>query len=376
MVKMRITWIFFWFLISASNARVVKNELPSPRLIIISSVSVDSNSIANVLLGSDPGCKDCLAELCNKTTTPVTSLPHHGRGSKDGCNMRYGMGHWVGDSTEVSVFQAFNFGEPNDYNKAKYTINIMKEFIKKNNRFLILLNSSVHNSEGSFDEDLDQVMSQMGALFGRDFWSRVVLGATDWHYDADSIAARNQSGRTEASWTETMSSTVRERFDVPFNMEAVFIDADAKLSENTDDPLQQNAFDIEIQKLLFLMDTTVAMDMITLQDRFDDQSNSINDTLNGLQAQIDQLTSDVIDNAIDIDHVKGVVALNHIDIESHTGQLENHTGQLENHTGQLENHTKQLENHTKQLEKLEEFIVEAVGGAGPGVGSIVAWIPG
>ena len=76
MVKMRITWILFWFLISASNARVVKNELPSPRLIIISSVSVDSNSIANVLLGSDPGCKDWLAELCNKTTTPVTSLPH------------------------------------------------------------------------------------------------------------------------------------------------------------------------------------------------------------------------------------------------------------------------------------------------------------
>ena len=277
---------------------------------------------------------------------------------------------------EVSVLEASGFGEPKDFNKVKNTVEIMKEFLQKNNRFLILLNSSVHNSEGSFDEDLDQVMSQMGALFGRDFWSRVVLGATDWHYDADSVAARNQSGRTEASWTETMSSTVRERFDVPFNMEAVFIDADAKLSENTDDPLQQNAFDIENQKLLFLMDTTVAMDMITLQDRFDDQSNAINGTLNGLQAQIDQLMSDVIDNAIDIDHVKGVVALNHIDIESHTGQLENHRGQLENHTGQLENHTGQLENHTEQLEKLEEFIVEAVGGAGPGVGSIVAWIPG
>merc|ERR1712110_273532 len=64
--------------------------------------------------------------------------------------------------------------------------------------------------------------------------------------------------------------------------------------------------DIENQKLLFLMDTTVAMDMITLQDRFDDQSNSINGTLNGLQAQIDQLMSDEIDIETHDQHLKEV----------------------------------------------------------------------
>ena len=349
---MKILWIVSCFIISAAAANA--EELPSPRLVIISSSSINGTSVANVLIGADPGCEDCLKDLCDEALTD--------------CNMKYGTGHWVGDLSEVSVFLAFDFGEPNDYEKTKITINTMKDFIQKNNKFLIIFNSSIHNNAGSFDEDLDQVVSQLGALFGRDFWSRVVLGASDWHYDADSIASRNQSGKTETWWSETMSVTIRERFDVPFDLPAVFIDPDAKLDENVDDPLQMGAFNTETGKLLSMLKATVAMDFVTLQEKFDEQSNVFNGTLNRMQAQIDQLISDVIDNSIDVDYLKGVIALNQIDIESHKEQLD----ELDLNVTDLKTQT--VANVTFLSDLIYE--IEAGGQPVPGIGSIVAWIPG
>ena len=236
---------------------------------------------------------------------------------------------------EVSILQASSFGGQNDFQKVRNTVEIMKGFFQRSNRFLILLSKE----EEAFDVELDQALSQLGALFGRDFWSRVVLGVTDWHYDADSIAARNQSGKTEAWWTSMMSSVVRERFGAPFDMPAVFIDSAA----NIDDPLQQNAFVTENQKLLFLMDTTVAMDMITLQEKYDAQSNGFNSTLNGLQAQIDQMMSDVIDNAIDVSYVKGVVALHQIDIETHDQHFEEVNGNITSIKSSVETNSQHLQ---------------------------------
>ena len=64
-----------------------------------------------------------------------------------------------------------------------------------------------------------------------------------------------------------------------------------------------------------------------------------------IQAQVDQLISDVIDNSIDVDYLKGVIVLNQIDIES-------------------------------QKEQLDELNLKVTDLRTPGIGSIVAWIPG
>jgi len=307
-------------------------ELPDPHLVIISSNGVESGSLANVILGSSPDCTDCLIDVCSEmvTTPPCSS------------DIKYAVGEWVGSSQKCSLIHAADFGKSgnDEHERIKDFIQVLKTFTLTNNRFLIVLDGK----RDDFDTNFDNVLRELGALFGKEFWRRLVLGATNWHFDEESIQNRNMSGKGEEWWRKMMGESIMERFDVTIDIPAVFIDADAKLVENLDDTLQSEAFDRESKKLLQLLESTLSMEMKTLQEQTDYLNNvinfTINDTIAEMQAKITKLMDDmvevqddIIDNGIEIHDVSGIVAVHQIDITEH-GQIITEHGQIITEYGQ------------------------------------------
>ena len=71
---------------------------------------------------------------------------------------------------------------------------MLKNVIKGANAIVLLINGD----EERFDESLQQMMREMQALFCEEFWKFTIIGVSHWAYDAQSVAQRNFTGRTEA----------------------------------------------------------------------------------------------------------------------------------------------------------------------------------
>merc|ERR1712037_431196 len=94
-----------------------------------------------------------------------------------------------------------------------------------------------------------QMIREMQALFGEDFWLHTVIGVSHWAFDANSVAQRNFTGKTEdklmAEWNELLQS----KFHITGELDGVFIDSFSQQPWNLPDPLQQEAFQRETEKL-------------------------------------------------------------------------------------------------------------------------------
>ena len=124
-------------------------------------------------------------------------------------------------------------------------ISAFEKVIKMTNGFLILFNGQAER----FDANIQQMIRKLEDIFGKTFWTQVILGVSHWKYDNSSIINRKNSGKTEQWWTNMMNKQIDEKFYIGIELEAVFIDSWAKQSWNLDDVTQQKAFDRETKKL-------------------------------------------------------------------------------------------------------------------------------
>ena len=92
-----------------------------------------------------------------------------------------------------------------------------------------------------------------------------------------------------------MNSAIQQRFSVDVRFPTIFIDPDAKLPENVDDPFQE-----ENEKLLNLMTSTFSMKMKTLEEQNDELHNIMNSTIFKMQDEINLMGENVSKNSIAI----------------------------------------------------------------------------
>ena len=184
----------------------------------------------------------------------------------------------------------FGDSDNDDNNLMNEMIEILKNIIKTANGFVLLFNGQSER----FDTKAQQMIREMEALFGQGFWNHVILGVSFWHYDENSIMARNFSGKTESWWTTEMNTQLKDKFNVDKELEAVFIDSWAKQEWNLDDNLQQEAFSREASKLWNIFSNNSKFEFKTIEDIIEElnECKLENDCLNGkIQQQISNLTS-------------------------------------------------------------------------------------
>ena len=85
---------------------------------------------------------------------------------------------------------------------------------------------------------------QMSAMFGNAFWDFAIIGVTHWAFDANSIAERNRTGKSEDWYLTKWNKEFKEKFHLGKDISGVFIDAWSQQSWNLGDPGQQDAFQV------------------------------------------------------------------------------------------------------------------------------------
>jgi len=298
-------------------------ELVKPHLVILGATGVGKSSLANVLLGEEPDCKNCTFPVCP---------------GGDSCtkNTSYAVGKFVGDQSSFTIVDTPGFGDSDNDDNALLDemIAAFEEVIKTTNGFVMLFNGQTER----FDANIQQMIREMEALFGKDFWTRVVLGVSFWAYDESSIMKRNHSGKTEEWWTNEMNRQLEEKFHIGMELEAVFIDSWAKQSWNLDDTTQQEAFDRETNKLWSLFSVMPDFEFKGIDDvleelneckaEVDCLNEAFKHNLTDLNHKIDQLTT-VIENLssdvedLGVENVKrvGEIEINQLNIEELAARL-------------------------------------------------------
>ena len=150
-------------------------ELPEPRLVIIGQTGAGKSTLANVLLGEPVDCNNCTFPVC---------------AGHDSCTKqtKYAVGQWLGEGQLFTVVDTPGFGDSdNDDNiLIDEMMDVLKNTVEGTNGIILLINGE----EERFDASLQQMMREMQALFGEDFWRFTVIGVSHWAYDAQSVAQR------------------------------------------------------------------------------------------------------------------------------------------------------------------------------------------
>ena len=93
----------------------------------------------------------------------------------------------------------------------------------------------------------------MIAIFGKSFWTHVVVGVSFWPYDEFKVKERNRQVnfnsttsivKNEAWFMKVWNNEFKEKFDTEHDLDFVFIDSWSQQSFNMNDQDQQEAFEV------------------------------------------------------------------------------------------------------------------------------------
>ena len=84
----------------------------------------------------------------------------------------------------------------------------------------------------------------MSAMFGETFWDFTIIGVSHWQYDANSVAKRNYTGKTEEWFLGQWNEQLKKKFHLEKDLQGVFIDSWSQQPWNLQDPDQQVAFQV------------------------------------------------------------------------------------------------------------------------------------
>merc|ERR1711962_1951648 len=229
----------------------LEDVLPLPRVVIMGQTGVGKSTLANVLLGESPDCKNCTFPVCDdhNSCTKETS---------------YGTGPWKGSGVVFTVVDTPGFGDSDneDTELIDEMMGALHTTIKGANGIILLLNGE----DERFDASLQQMMREMQALFGEAFWLNTVIGVSHWAYDANSIAKRNFTNKTEDNFMAEWNQLLRGKFHIEEQLEGVFIDAWSQQPWNLADETQQDAYRRETEKLWTFLGNHEVFPFRTIED--------------------------------------------------------------------------------------------------------------
>ena len=266
----------------------LSNDLPVPRIVIVGQTGVGKSTLANVLLGLSPDCTNCTFPVC------------HGH---DSCTKetKFAMGEWLGRGALFTIVDTPGFGDSNndDNELIDEMIRVLNDVVESANAIILLFNGA----EERFDSSLQQMIREMKALFSKAFWKNCIIGVSHWAYDANSIAMRNHTGKTEEHFLEDWNELLRSKFHIDVTLDGVFIDSWSQQPWNIEDQGQQEAFERETTKLWGfasgndLFEFRTIEDVLRENDDLKEEVKWLNDVITNnitkIMAQLDEVHNSI-----------------------------------------------------------------------------------
>ena len=224
-------WPLLAILLATASCQRQPLVLPEPRLVILGQTGAGKSTLANVLLGQSPECSNCTFPVCT---------------GQDSCtkNTKYAVGSWLGEGPDFTVVDTPDFGN-SDTDLIDEMMGVLHKAVKGANAMILLINGE----EERLDSSLQQMMREMQALFGEDFWRHTIIVVSHWAYDAQSVAERNFTGKTEEKFMAEWNTLLKGKFQIQEELSGVFIDSWSQQPWNLGDALQQAAYARENGKL-------------------------------------------------------------------------------------------------------------------------------
>ena len=181
-------------------------------------------------------------------------------------------------------------------------MDVLKNTIEGANAIVLLINGE----EERFDASLQQMIREMQALFGEQFW-QFTIAVSHWPYDAQSVAQRNYTGKTEEKFMEEWNNLLHDKFHIEIELEGVFIDSWSQQPWNKPDADQQAAFQRETERLwnfasnndLFTFRTVG--DVLDENQKLKDEVKWLNDVITN---NISQIMNTLGEHAADISELE------------------------------------------------------------------------
>ena len=101
------------------------------------------------------------------------------------------LGNYVSPSGEqFTVIDTPGFGDSDDMDSQLIDemVGVLKKDIKTSNGFLLLFNGE----DPRFNSLLQRMLREVEVMFGKEFWSFVILGFSHWAYDIKSVKDRER----------------------------------------------------------------------------------------------------------------------------------------------------------------------------------------
>jgi len=338
------------------------NDLPQPVLTILGATGVGKSSVADVLLGESPECKDCIFPICP---------------GADSCTKTTGFatGPWLGNLTNpnFTVVDTPGFGDSDQQmdQLLKEMVAVLKYNVTTTNMFLV----GFDGTNPRLTSGLQKMLGQLESLFGRVFWDNAAMLITKWPMDQHSQDMRKHTGRDEKWLTQNMNQALQKKTHLNRNLTSFFIDSWSQMPFNIGDKNQEDAFLRETGRLWNVSQTYDSFTFHTIEDVLN-ELNQCQDTLDNdiadLKNQTKQLTLEMDTREVEINLLESrthVLEGNNADLKNQTKQLT-----LEMNTRKIEINS--LESRTHVLEGNASSLADQVSKLhlAP-IGSIVAWTP-
>ena len=181
------------------------------------------------------------------------------------------VGSWLGSGPTFTIVDTPGFGDSDneDPELIDEMMGALHTIIKGANAMVLLINGQ----DERFDASMQQMIREMQALFGEDFWLHTVIGVSHWAFDANSVAQRNFTGKTEDKLMAEWNELLRSKFHITGELEGVFIDSFSQQPWNLPDPLQQEAFQRETEKLWTFLQEHDLFPFRTIGDVLEENQN-------------------------------------------------------------------------------------------------------
>jgi len=348
-------------------------ELPEPKIVIIGQTGAGKSTLSNVLIGEAFDCQNCSFAVCDGQNSCTK-------------NTKYVAGPWLGDGANFTIVDTPGFGDSdNDDNELiDEMMDVLKNTIKGANAIVLLRNGM----EPRFDASLQQMIREMQALFGEDFWEFTLIGVSRWAYDEMSIMKRNISGETEQWYMEETNKLLHDKFHIDIDLEGVFIDAFSQQDLFMEDESQQEAFERETNKLwefasqneLFTFRTIgdVLEENQRLHDIIDVDLADLKKRMNKTEEQISTFSSSIDDNSQNIDKhgdlisiLDSQVTINNKNIEDNTGTISTTIQRLDTAEISIDENKITIEENKLSIDALVDSVSQLPEVP---VGTILSWV--
>jgi len=270
-------------------------DLPFPHMVILGDAGSGKSCLALALIGEDVMCTNCTFPICPNT---------------DSCTNQtsYAVAPWLGnpDNQDFTIVDTPGYSDSDgDMDElVEEMITILNDEVQSANAIIFAIDST----SPRFSADVIKMLHEIEALFGTKMWNNIILEMTKFSYDADEIDDREKECelyprdcRNETYWYIEMNRLLEEEFHIGMSLPMVFIDCWSQRDNHKDDPIEQEHFMNETQKLWDFAMSHDAFEFKTIDEVLEENEElrEENQDLNDQKEELREENQDLNDQLVD-----------------------------------------------------------------------------